>query len=91
MQKSQIPHYVTVTKKILKYVEVRRLQKIDDYTAVNLQHWKVCDCAFVFGKKLKIPAYRFLKVPLIRRFGEKWYKEVETIAELLKETKESNV
>lgn len=67
-----------------------RLQKINDYTAVNLHHWKVCECAFVLGKKLKIPAYRFLKVPLIRRFGEKWYKELELIADLLKETRERN-
>jgi len=32
------------------------------------------------GKHLDLPVYRFLKEPLIRRFGEAWYKELEELA-----------
>lgn len=31
------------------------------------------------GKSLDLPVYRFLKEPLIRRFGQEWYAELENI------------
>jgi len=52
---------------------------------LNLHHWAVCDAAFKRGRELKLPVYRFLREPLIRRFGEAWYKELEQVAaELLR-------
>ena len=27
-------------------------------------------------EKLKVPAYQFLKEPLIRKFGEEWYEQL---------------
>jgi hypothetical protein len=58
-----------------------RLEKFNDFTAVNFHHWELCDCAKKLGKTLKLPAYKFLKTPLIRRFGEAWYAELELAAE----------
>jgi len=40
----------------------------------------VCSCAETKGHKLQLPVYKFLKTPLIRRFGETWYKELEEAA-----------
>jgi hypothetical protein len=40
--------------------------------------------AVVKGKQLDLPVYRFLKEPLIRRFGEAWYAELESAVEELK-------
>ncbi len=38
------------------------------------------------GRELDLPIYKFLKGPLVRRFGEEWYAELEAVAEqLLKE------
>ena len=34
---------------------------------------------------MNLPVYRFLKEPLIRRFGEEWYTELESAAKELKE------
>ena len=48
---------------------------------LNLHRWAVCDAAFKKGAELNLPVYRFLKEPLIRRFGEAWYRELETVAE----------
>ena len=31
------------------------------------------------GKKHKLPLYKFLKEPLIRKYGEEWYGELETL------------
>ncbi len=47
---------------------------------LNLHRWAVCDAAFRRGRELKLPVYRFLRAPLIRRFGLSWYNELETVA-----------
>lgn len=47
---------------------------------LNLHRWAVCDAAFRRGRELQLPVYRFLREPLIRRFGLAWYKELETVA-----------
>lgn len=54
-----------------------RLQKYDGYTAVNYHRWNVCNCARKLGKELKIPIYKFLKEPLIRKFGQEWFNQLE--------------
>lgn len=57
-----------------------RLKKFKDFTAVTYHRWSVCSCAETKGHKLQLPVYKFLKTPLIRRFGEAWYKELEEAA-----------
>ena len=57
-----------------------RLQKVGSMTAVNLHRWKICNCAEKNGKKLGVRAYKFLKEPLIRQFGQEWYEELDRIA-----------
>lgn len=57
-----------------------RLKKFKDFTAVTYHRWSVCSCAETKGHKLQLPVYKFLKTPLIRRFGETWYKELEEAA-----------
>lgn len=57
-----------------------RLKKFKDFTAVTYHRWSVCSCAETKGHKLQLPVYKFLKNPLIRRFGEAWYKELEEAA-----------
>ena len=32
------------------------------------------------GRKKGVPVYRFLREPLIRKFGEDWYHELEEAA-----------
>ena len=54
-----------------------RLQKYKSFTAVNFHKWNICDCALVLGSKLKVPAYVFLKEPLVRKFGKELYEQLE--------------
>ena len=63
-----------------------RLQKYDDYTAVNYHRWSVCNCARQLGGKLKVPVYQFLKEPLIRKFGETWFEQLTIADNELKNT-----
>lgn len=61
-----------------------RLKKFGDTVALNYNRWDVCKMAVVKGKQLDLPVYRFLKEPLLRRFGEAWYAELESAVDELK-------
>ncbi len=54
-----------------------RITEHEDYEAVNYHKWSVCDCALKKGKKMKVPVYKFLKVPLIEKYGKEWYEKLE--------------
>lgn len=62
-----------------------RLQKYKDFTAVNYHNWSVCNPAVKLGKKEGVALYKFLKEPLIRKFGEEWYMEVCEAAKMIEE------
>ena len=49
---------------------------------LNYHRWEVCRDAVEKGKALGLPVYKFLKEPLIRRFGEAWYEELCEVANL---------
>ena len=51
---------------------------------LNYHRWAICEGARKRGQELDLPLYRFLREPLIRRFGEAWYKELCEVAEELK-------
>ena len=57
-----------------------RLQQIGSMTGVNLHRWKICTCAEKNGKNLGVRAYKFLKEPLVRKFGQEWYDELDKVA-----------
>ncbi len=46
-----------------------------------------CKVACSLGKKLKVPVYKFLKEPLIRKFGENFYEALDATAEHIKAKK----
>jgi hypothetical protein len=61
-----------------------RVQKYSEFKAVNYHRWSVCKAAVLLGEKEDMPIYKFLKEPLIRKFGEDWYTELEIAAEEMK-------
>ena len=58
-----------------------RVTQYRDFRAVNLHRWDVCKAAEILGKKEKLPVYKFLKEPLIRKFGKEWYDALEQCAQ----------
>ncbi len=54
-----------------------RITKYDHYDALNYDRWHICSPACKLGDELKVPVYKFLKEPLIRKYGEDWYKSLE--------------
>ena len=47
---------------------------------LNYHRWTICEPAVRRGRELNLPLYRFLREPLIRRFGEAWYNELCEVA-----------
>ncbi len=45
----------------------------------------LCDPACTLGRQLKVPVYRFLKEPLIQKFGSEFFDALEAAAQHLKE------
>jgi hypothetical protein len=53
-----------------------RVTQYDDFDALNYDRWDICSAACVLGSQLGVPVYKFLKEPLIRKYGEDWYAEL---------------
>ena len=62
-----------------------RIGKYGPYQAVNYHRWDVCKAATVMGRLKGTAVYQFLKEPLIRKFGEAWYKELEACEKAMEE------
>ena len=48
--------------------------------ALNYDRWSICKAACKLGDNLKVPVFKFLKESLTRRYGKKWYAELEFAA-----------
>jgi hypothetical protein len=53
-----------------------RITKKKEFEALNYHKWHICTPACALGKELQVPVYKFLKDPLIRKYGEAWYEDL---------------
>ncbi len=58
-----------------------RITKKKHFEALNYHKWHICSPACALGKELQVPVYKFLKDPLIRKYGKAWYAELEQVIE----------
>ena len=68
---------ITWKKPISCHLYPIRITKYPEFDVLNYDRWSICSPACSFGDELKVPVYQFLKGPLIRKFGEDWYQELE--------------
>jgi len=57
-----------------------RITEYKNFDAINYEKLDICKPALVYGEKMQMPLFRFLKEPLTRKYGEEWYKELEIAA-----------
>lgn len=62
---------------------IREKKLSNGLIGLSYHRWDICKDAIQKGKSLNLPIYKFLREPLIRRFGMEWYSEVETVADEL--------
>ncbi|MDO8999596.1 MAG: DUF3109 family protein [Bacteroidota bacterium] len=73
---------ITWKKPISCHLYPVRITKHKEYDAVNYDKWDICKPACECGAKLDVPVYKFLKEPLIRKYGKDWFKQLEISAKL---------
>lgn len=58
-----------------------RAKKYDEFEALNYDRWSICSPACDLGAELSVPVYKFLKDPLIRKYGADWYEKLALLIE----------
>jgi hypothetical protein len=66
----------TFKKPISCHLYPIRITKYENYDALNYDRWNICNPACSHGRDLGVAIYKFLKEPLIRKYGEAWYMEL---------------
>jgi hypothetical protein len=56
-----------------------RVKKLDEFEAINVDHWKICSPACSCGETLNVKVFRFLKDAIINRWGQEFFDELEII------------
>lgn len=81
IEKAYLENKIHFHKPISCHLYPIRISQYAEYDALNYHQWHICSPACTLGEKLAVPVYQFLKAPLIRKYGETWYKELVTIIE----------
>jgi hypothetical protein len=84
IEKAHLAGKVDFKKPISCHLFPIRIKEYRDFDAVNYEETKICEPACKCGSELEVPVYAFLKEPLIRKYGESWYKELLEADKLLK-------
>ncbi len=76
----------TIKKPLSCHLYPIRITKNKLFQMVNYHEWDICGAACVLGETVGMPVYKFLKEPLIRAFGEAFYKDLEEAEKLWQKT-----
>jgi len=56
-----------------------RIKELQDFSALNVHQWPICDAARTCGAASQTNVLDFCKTALIRRFGEDWYASAQEV------------
>jgi len=76
---------VSFKKPISCHLYPIRISKVNNMEALNFHKWEVCKVAFLLGHKLNMPVYKFLKDPIVRKYGIEFYEQMEIIEKELRD------
>ncbi|MFV0521249.1 MAG: DUF3109 family protein [Mangrovibacterium sp.] len=71
---------VNFRKPISCYLFPIRITEYSKFDAVNYEQVDICEDARKCGGAEKLPVYKFLKEPLIEKYGKTWYEQLEYAA-----------
>lgn len=76
IEKAYLDNKIDFRKPVSCHLYPIRVDNYRDFKAVNYHEWDICNCAVKLGEEVGVPLYKYLKEPLIRKFGTKWYEEL---------------
>lgn len=76
-------HETSFRKPVSCHLFPIRITQYKRFDAVNYEQIDICKPGRICGKTNNLPLYKFLKEPLIRKYGEEWFADVEAAAKFL--------
>jgi len=76
IEKAWFEKKITFRKPLSCHLYPIRVNKFNDYETLNYDQWEICNSGRMLGEQINMPVYKFLKEPLIRKYGENWYKKL---------------
>jgi hypothetical protein len=63
-----------------------RVEKNEElgFEALNYDEWDICSAACALGDQEQVPVYEFLKEPIIRKYGEAFYEELDSAGQFIR-------
>lgn len=80
IQKANAEQEFDYPKPISCHLYPIRVSNFKQMDALSYHEWQVCSPACALGKQLKVPVYKFLEEPLVRKYGQEWWDELYAIA-----------
>ncbi len=81
IEQAYLDKKISFKKPISCHLYPIRISSYKRFDAANYDQWSICKAACKNGKSLGVPVYKFLKDPLIRKYGEDWYKKLNKLIE----------
>ncbi len=79
IEKAYKENEISFNKPISCHLYPIRVKKLDEFEAINIDHWKICSPACSCGEKLNVKVYRFLKNAIVKHWGQEFYDQLEII------------
>ena len=79
IEKAYLEDEISFKKPISCHLYPIRITEYEEFDAVNYESNKICSPACKLGELLKVSVFRFLKEPLIRKYGKSFYTELEIV------------
>ena len=83
IEKAYLEDEISFKKPISCHLYPIRITEYKQFDAVNYESNKICSLACKLGELLKVSVFRFLKEPLIRKYGKSFYTELEVVEKSL--------
>ena len=64
-----------------------RIKELKNYIGLNYDKWSICSSACILGNDLQVKVFEFLKEPIERAFGKKFYEQLKVIDKEINESK----
>ncbi len=80
IERAYLKKWITFRKPASCHLFPVKIKNRSGFDSVNYEQWEICKPARILGEKMGIPVYKFLKDPLIRKYGKEWYRDLEIAA-----------
>lgn len=85
IEKAYLEGKIKYQKPISCHLYPIRITRTPEYDLLNYHVWNICKDACRLGEKLQVPVFKFLKEPLIRKYGKEYYQYLEDYNQIRKD------